>query len=125
MSDDSDQDLIDAAALIEGGIAELRSRCALLEIGLESQQRTNAILIETVAKQAADLERATVANKRLFTENMRIVRTLTGTGNLIKDGLAEINAARGNTVQLRGSPPRLNEIDPASLKVVRGGPQGA
>lgn len=115
MTDAPDFALRDAAALLGSGIQELESRAALLEIALESEKRTNAILLDTVSKLSADLEKATVANKRLFAENARIVRTLTGAGNLIKDGVAEINAAR--TVPLRGSPQRNEETAPNVVRM--------
>jgi hypothetical protein len=102
------------------GSDELASQNRLLEIECECAHRQNTILVQDVERLTGELDRVTGQLKKLQRENARFMRILTNAGNLISDGVQEVNAVRqGERRPLRGVPTRNDDSMP---RVVRMGP---
>ncbi len=113
-------DLRDHLAEVVKGYDDLVNKNGLLAIECECTLRQNTILADDNERLQSELERVIGSNKKLLRENARLIRVLTGAGNLISDGVQEIQAARyGERAPLRGVPMRDGDPMP---NVVRMGP---
>ena len=121
MSDAQPAALSDQIAALSNSVADVEARESLLKIEARAVNEQLDVMAADNDRLRARVEQLTGALETAANEIIRLKRTLTNAASTLSAGLNSLRPAS----ELRGSPQRPIDTDPANLRVVKAGPQGA